>query len=416
MNRNILVIKPKTIVYWILFLTILFNPLIAELGFPSTIIYINDVLCLVLLYFLIKRRGLYTISRYGLNSTTFILIVFAITLGLSAFVNFVDPFLVIWAIRNTLRFYVFYVACIYYLSINDVEKIFDYLFWVQILNFIFALYQYFVLGLYMDRLGGIFGHGNGQALNTFQALIYAYYLAGYFSKKKPLYKVVIIGGTALIIAALAEEKAFFVYFAICTIIVVIFSRVSFKTCLIVIICALFLPVVLDLLVSLNGEDSLAILQNTDALLAYAESSYGLSRSNPFPQISKLFFDNNILHYLFGLGFGFCENSNIAIFNSPFYEKYAYLQYFDFTHQKRFLETGYLGFGTFLLLFFDNIRLMLKQIRLTKRNDFQATAILAFNVIVIMSCWFSGALIFKDAYIIYFGAAITGMIIKDRKKG
>ena len=70
----------------------------------------------------------------------------------------------------------------------------------------------------------------------------------------------------------------------------------------------------------------------------------------------------------------------------------------------------------MLLFFDNIRLMLKRILLTKRNDFQATAILAFNIIVIMSCWFSGALIFKDAYIIYFGVAITGIIVKDRKNG
>ena len=242
-----IILTPKRIIFAILCVTIISDALIAELNVPSNITYFNDLLWVLLLYYLIKRRALKSMQRTGLKSNVIILGLFAFVLFLSALLNFVNPLLVLWATRNSLRFYVFYVACIYYLNINDVKDILNLFFIVQIINFAIALYQFFALGLSRDNLGGIFGHGNGMALNTFQAIVYTYYLAGYFYKKQPLYKVIIVAITSIIIAAMAEEKAYYDYFVIITIIVIILSRVSLKTALIVVGCAVIIPFSLSLL-------------------------------------------------------------------------------------------------------------------------------------------------------------------------
>lgn len=410
---KILIITPKKIIYGILFFVIAFDALIAELHFPSSILYFNDFLWIILFVFLLKNRALKRLKRRGLQSTVFILEVFTLTLFTSSIVNFVDPVLVVWAVRNTFRFYVFFIACVYYLDRDDLNTIFEYSFYVQILNFILAMYQYFLLGLSKDNLGGIFGHGNGMALNTFQAIVYAYFLSGYFAKKHPLYKIIIVALSSIIIAALAEEKAYYVYFIIITILVVLLSRVSLKTGIVVIGCAVLLPIALSLLEKIAGKASLDILTNRETLVHYAEHSYGLNRINPFVQIKQLFFGDSTLHTLFGLGFGKCESSGFRIFTSPFYAKYGYLQYVDFTHEKRFLETGYLGFATFLLLFVDNIRIMAARIIRFRIRDYYVVTALVINVIAIVSCWFSCALIVGEAYIIYFGIAIAGIIIKEQ---
>lgn len=183
MDRSgILIITPKKIIYFILFWTILSDTLMAEFGFSGSIQYLNDIAWVILLYYIIKRNFIAKFRNYGLRSIAIAIILFIGICYISSILNFVNPLLVLWASRNMLRFYVFFIAAVIYLGRNDVIKIFDFLFIIQIISFIIALYQYFVLGFHMDNLGGIFGHGNGAALNTFQAMIVAYYLCGYLQK------------------------------------------------------------------------------------------------------------------------------------------------------------------------------------------------------------------------------------------
>ena len=265
----------------------------------------------------------------------------------------------------------------------------------------------------MDTLGGIFGHGNGAALNTFQAMILAYFLCGYLQKKQPAYKVSTILITSLLIAALAEEKAYFVYLIVVVAGSVIINRPSFKTLIIVaaVLCAV--PVGINILATVNDSWNIEVLTNMTRAMQYLDTSYGLSRTNPFPQIQSRFFNNSLLKDLFGIGFGASENCDAAsIFTSEFYNRYAYLQYFDFTHQKKFLETGYLGFGFFLMIIVMCIVTPLK--RIIRNNDYRLKAFIIFGIIAILSCWFSGAMIYNDAYIIYFGLAAGLVICKGEK--
>lgn len=408
--RRALIITPKKIVGFILFWTIISDALVAELGMSSSIQYLNDFAWVILLLYIVKNKFWTRLKYQGFSGVLYAIGAYVLICYLSAILNFVDPFLTIWASRNLIRFIVFFLSVVVFLEENDISEIFNKLFWIQIISFIIALYQYYVLGLHMDTLGGIFGHGNGAALNTFQAMMLAYFLCGYLQKKQPAYKVATILITSLLIAALAEEKAYFVYLIVVVAGSVIINRPSFKTVIIVaaVLCAV--PVGINILATVNDSWNLEVLTNMTRAVQYLDTSYGLSRTNPFPQIQSRFFNNRLLKDLFGIGFGASENCDAAsIFTSEFYNRYAYLQYFDFTHQKKFLETGYLGFGSFLMIIVMCIVTPLKHILRNKDNDYRLKAFIIFGIVAILSCWFSGAMIYNDAYIIFFGLA-AGLVV------
>lgn len=408
--RNIFIITPRKIVCFVLFWTIISDTLIAELGMSSAIQYLNDVAWVILLLYIIKNKFWTRLKNWRLSGVLYATGLYVLLCFASALINWVDPFLIVWASRNMLRFVVFFLAAVLYLHEENVTEIFDKLFLVQIVSFVIALYQYFVLGLHMDTLGGIFGHGNGAALNTFQAMILAYFLCGYLQKKQPAYKVATILITSLLVAALAEEKAYFVYLIVVVAGSIIINRPSFKTVLIVAAVVCLIPIGINVLATVNASWNLEVLTNMNRAVQYLDTSYGLSRTNPFPQIQNRFFGNSLIKDLFGIGFGASENCDAAsIFTSDFYNRYAYLQYFDFTHQKKFLETGYLGFGAFLLILIMCILTPLKSIVKQRNDDYRLKAFVVFGVVAILSCWFSGAMIFNDAYIVYFGLA-AGLII------
>lgn len=408
--RSALIITPKKIVGFILFWTIISDALVAELGMSSSIQYLNDFAWVILLLYIVKNKFWTRLKYQGFSGVLYAIGAYVLICYLSAVLNFVDPFLTIWASRNLIRFIVFFLSVVVFLEENDISEIFNKLLWIQIINFIIALYQYYVLGLHMDTLGGIFGHGNGAALNTFQAMVLAYFLCGYLQKKQPAYKVATILLTSLLIAALAEEKAYFVYLIVVVAGSVIINRPSFKTVIIVaaVLCAV--PIGINILATVNDSWNLEVLTNMTRAVQYLDTSYGLSRTNPFPQIQSRFFNNSLLKDLFGIGFGASENCDAAsIFTSEFYNRYAYLQYFDFTHQKKFLETGYLGFGSFLMIIVMCIVTPLKHILRNKDNDYRLKAFIIFGIVAILSCWFSGAMIYNDAYIIFFGLA-AGLVV------
>lgn len=408
--RGALIITPKKIVGFILFWTIISDALVAELGMSSSIQYLNDFAWVILLLYIVKNKFWTRLKYQGFSGVLYAIGAYVLICYLSAILNFVDPFLTIWASRNLIRFIVFFLSVVVFLEENDISEIFNKLLWIQIINFIIALYQYYVLGLHMDTLGGIFGHGNGAALNTFQAMVLAYFLCGYLQKKQPAYKVATILLTSLLIAALAEEKAYFVYLIVVVAGSVIINRPSFKTVIIVaaVLCAV--PIGINILATVNDSWNLEVLTNMTRAVQYLDTSYGLSRTNPFPQIQSRFFNNSLLKDLFGIGFGASENCDAAsIFTSEFYNRYAYLQYFDFTHQKKFLETGYLGFGSFLMIIVMCIVTPLKHILRNKDNDYRLKAFIIFGIVAILSCWFSGAMIYNDAYIIFFGLA-AGLVV------
>ncbi len=405
-------VTPKKIVYFVLFWTILSDTLIAELGLSGTIQYLNDVAWVILFACAAMWNFPSRFRRYGLGAVLGSMAAYAAVCFVSASINLVDPFLVLWATRNTLRFFAFYVACVVYLDRRDIDRIFSAFFVVQILSFLIALYQYYVLKFHMDNLGGIFGHGNGAALNTFQAMLFSYYLCGYLKKKQPLLKIVVVLTTSVIIAGLAEEKAFFAYLVVSATGCLLFNKLSLKGLVTTVLIVAAVPVGITLLSTANGSWNLNVLTDFGTAMDYMNSAYKISRLNPFPQINGLFFQDDLLKKLLGVGFGGAESCEAsALLTSDFFRQYAYLQYSDFTQQKILIETGLLGFGSYLCFFIANIASVWKKARACKRDDYRFRSAAVFGAVAILSCWFSGALIFGDAYLVFFGVAAGAVMCK-----
>ena len=156
---------------------------------------------------------------------------------LGATINAVSPLLVLWAMRNNLRFFVFFLVCVDALDLTDVTKfigLFKKFFWI---NLVMCTVQYFVFGLRADYVGGFFGvtRGCNCYLNVFICIVCAIAIADYFSSKIKAGKLVAYLAAALVMAVFAELKVFYVELVLMVGCVVILSKPSFKTVLISII-------------------------------------------------------------------------------------------------------------------------------------------------------------------------------------
>jgi hypothetical protein len=334
-------------------------------------------------------------------------------------VNFVSVPLIVWAIRNTYRFFLFFLACILVLEKEDVEKIFDIMCKFQVLNVILTLYQYFELGKKQDFLGGIFGYSSGcnAYTNIYLALILIYILSKYIYKKVKIWPVLALIFSSLIIAAMAEIKIFFIEFVIIVLMAILLSRPSSKTLKITGFS------VIGLLVGLYAFSQMfpgayQDLININKMIEYNTTviwGYNISRWGAFKEINEIFFHNNIFLNLFGYGFGNCEYSSLDLFTSNFYRQYGNYHYQWFAHQTWFLEGGYSGFGLFIIFF---VLIFIWGVKnKNKLGNYKEFGLIAqiFSVIVIISLWYNCSSRIEVAYLMFFALAAPLVIYKSVKK-
>nr|WP_288730324.1 hypothetical protein [uncultured Anaerobutyricum sp.] len=402
----------RILVSFCIIFSIIENALIFELHFPTNISYLTDIAVFVIMV-LMTTQGKKNML-FEKNYLLFLVIIYTASLFFGIIYNGINFKLLLWATRNTYRFYIFYFACIRYFHFSDIEKIINVMFILNIVSTFIGLYQFLILGYIQDNVGGIFGHGNGAALNTFSALLVAIYFCAYMKKKVKISKFLIVLISTSLIAAIAEEKAFFVYIAAIVFTYLLVNKATPKMILIGIVIAIIMIFAIKYLYETNEWMSRRGMYSIDAYIVYAKESYGINRLNPFSDINKKFFKGNIFLNLFGYGFGNCElSTGVKALTSDFAQKYYNLQFYDFTSQMRFLETGYVGFITYIS-FFIYIALFAMKYRksLNKTLSLYSNITICYVVVVVISIWMSSALRAKEAYIIYFGLAILPIIKQD----
>lgn len=416
MNINkCLTINGRKMVFFILYFTIIMETLIAEFKFPQSIRYLNDIA----IFFILLLMNVKFFKTFNESNNTIIVFgigLFFITSTISALFNFVPVRLFIWALRNSFRGIILLFAATVYLNENDLSKIFDTLLKLQIINLLLALYQFFILNHKMDDIGGIFGYGNGAGVNIFNALLIAYYLNKYLYEKKGFLKLFFVIVSSIIIAAVAEEKMTYIMFGIIFLISVLFSKFSFKKLIAVLIGILGMVIGLFIL-KYYYPDMYEIMTDFDLLIKYSqttyEEGYRIPRLGAFKFISNNFFDSTF-NEIFGLGFGNGETSNIAIFQSDFYNRYGSYNYRWFTHQWIFLESGYLGILSFILMFGTILISLIKKIRKATINQkiYLITSI-CMGICCIITIWYNATLKVDMEYLAYFSVAI-GLVATNKK--
>ena len=403
---------------FVLFFTLVMEALIAELHFPGSIRYLNDLL-IFSLFLTMAVRPYRTARVVGIPILIATLVVFFV-FSASSIVNGVRIELYLWASRNTFRGLVFFFACVTYLRKDDLPFIFDKLYVLQIISLVLALYQRFVLGLTMDYVGGIFGHGNGAGVNPFNALLFAYFLNQYLAGRTSVRKLVVVTLSSFIIAAVAEEKFTFVAFAVITLVSLLLTKVNTKVALAIVVVAVAGYVGMRILRTMYPA-MFDILSSFDAIEGYltstSEGGYELPRVGSFSVIENLIFNNDPTKRLLGVGFGNGETSNFSFLVGPYYTLYGYLHYRWFTHQWTFFECGYLGFFAYLAFFIVvAVSLFATRWKAGEEELSSLTCCFALSLCVIISIWYNATLKTDMCYISYFSLAIGFIAMKRKSEG
>lgn len=386
---------------------------------PSSITFLTDIINIVLcLYMVWSRKNIF--RRVDAKPLEIILLVLVGFIVVSATLNLVYPQYFLWGCRKYFRGIIFFVACVRFLDSDDYEKILEFTFWLQIVNLLISLYQFFVLNLRQDFLGGIFGTSQGcnAYSNVFFFIIVSFYISRYLRNRKYLPKMLFIIISCLLLAALAELKIFFLEFALILLLELYFSKPSFKKIVICIISVITFIVAMAIFEKLfpsfyarmtNLADYISIGRDIE------EGAYNISRIGAFRQVNELFLHTPFQRF-FGLGLGNCENAPVDFLISPFFKKYGRYNYLWFGHTTNYMETGWIGTTLLLMIFAYHFIYSLikeKKCAITFCYDFVFIKTL---IIIITANYFYNNFIRDDIqYIVYFVLAMPYVIWKETKQ-
>lgn len=263
-------------------------------------------------------------------------------------------------LRNNGRYFIFLFACILFLKAQWREwyrRIFDGLFW---LNLVVTLYQYFVLHINWDFLGGIFGTvaGCNAYTNVFFLIVITLSLLRYLNGQEKAWLCLVKCAAALVITAMAELKMFVLEFAVILVLAVILTKFTRRN-LILALCGLagvFLCIRLMVLIFpwWDGWFSFENIWKT------ATSSVGYTGVGDMNRLTAVPIAWNTYletwpQKLFGLGLGNCDAAALPGMASPFYAANWQTNYIMFSSGFVMLETGLVGLifylGIFLTIFF-----------------------------------------------------------------
>lgn len=347
-------INGKNLIYLQIIYNCFAKYLIVDLGLPSLLNYVTDLITLLLFCVTLKKLNFH-IPRRNIAINLSILLLLCMTLSFIVDISSIG--LYVWSLRNIFRFYVFFFACIYCLEEQDIIKIFEILEKILIINFAICGYEYFIEGMNYDFLGGSFGNGvaggNGP-LNLLMIIVSGYVLIQYVYKNKSLREVLGIIVGCLAIAAVAELKVYFFEIIIAVIFVVGFVKHDLKMLATVFLLCCFGLAAIGVYNKLypNNAGFLSSEYIIDYVLTRTYgSSTDINRLTAISIISDRCFQGRLKPTWFGLGLGNGTTAQFGFLKSPFYLQYGdRLKYTWFTHAYMFVEGGYVGLVLYFAFF------------------------------------------------------------------
>ncbi len=392
--------------YFVLFMPFFLAFFIDILRIPSFIKYTIDIAWVMGIVLLFMRRKIV----FDKNLLPFLVFIagFFLYVFIGYVLNYQSVFYFLWGFRNNFRFYFAFIIFCMLFTEEHAEfglKIMDILFWV---NVVVSLFQFFVLGLEQDFLGGIFGTEKG--CNAYSLVFFTIVLSKslllFMEKKESAFKCFFKCGLILVISALAELKFFFVAFVIVLFLSTMLTSFSWRKFFVIFLSALLLVFASSILSQLFGSDGDISFENLINLITaknYATEN-DLSRFGAVPTISKSIMKNP-MERLFGLGLGNCDTSTFAICNTPFYQIYSFLHYNWFSSAFLFLETGFVGLVSYLLFFVMCLAFSHKQSKREGANKLFCHMAMIMSVICITLTFYNASLRVEVAYMIYFILAL-----------
>lgn len=405
---------------------LVFNGTFASFPVLSKIRYLTDIVTIALAVGLFFDRK----SLYNLKGKAYYipLLIYSIVCVSTAIAYKTPIIIFLWAVRNTFRFFVFFFACIVYVQKDDIKKFCDFIIKLQFINVPLMLIQHFYFKQFTreevrfpsDHISGIFGFNTGSngLINIYICIVLIIILIDFFEREKINWIHIFSLGNVMFCMAFAELKVFLpeaiVIFIICCFFY--FRKIVQKPLLLAVITSLFifcLIVGIILMIGLYPGTQKNFQKSYSEYEAATSSVYKLGRIGAFSKINDIFFKNDILKNLFGLGFGNCEYSNFSFLVSDFYQKYGDYNYRWFTHQMLYLETGAVGFISFASFFITMAIQALVVFCKQPSNKKTAVFSIALSAVLFSNLWYNCIIRADFGYICYFCLAFTPILINNK---
>ena len=399
----------------IIYLQIIYNLivkfLINELHMPHFLNYFTDYLNMILIILILQNftGKLKKIKEIRIQLIIIILYFIVTFVGL---IIYRQPILLyIWALRNTFRFYVFFFGCVIFLKKEDITSMIHMLISLSFLNIIFCFFQWKVMGLQQDYLGGIFGSviGMNGYLNVFLVIVLTIIIIEYSYNNLSIKTLILEFISLVLIAAVAEMKFFFIEFIIIILLYILLTQKNYKVFIYLIVGGILIYFGIQKFYELfpNWDNFFTFEKILKSSKSYSTAD-DLGRLTALDKIKTLFLDDNGLRLLFGIGFGNAETSSIKMFESSFYNRYSYLHYIWLSDAWIFLETGYLGLifniGFYFSIF---VKCFNKKLKTINKSFVYTGQIISFICIVLT--FYNSSLRTEAGYFMFYFLSIPFII-------
>ena len=420
----------KSLVWFQLYYLLFYGFFRDIVGLPGYIAYFLDVINIILLLYTAVNNKIWKVPRGQYRFLYFWIFFFFLSTLIGLIIVDGSLVLYVWGIRNTFRYYIFFISCAILLDISDICEIADIFKRVYLINLIVCTIE-LLMGYRGDYLGGIFGvqQGCNGYLNLFLVILSSIYIIEYLDKKNGLMKTGLFILSGFYLMAIAELKVFLFELPIIILLAMINAKFSFRKIVLIMTGVIGMAVGISLL-GYFFEDSGLSFFTSDALVKYMgdngyTNSGDLSRFNAVFQLHKRFLSSTRGNELFGIGLGNASYSGMfSFFNSSFYRLYNALHYQWFTDAFIYIETGIIGlifFEGFFVVIYIFSKSAVKNIEtISSGSDVeverelkiavQASGIVAIMCIIISV--YNSSLSMDSAYMIYFIAAVP--VIVDLK--
>ena len=407
-----LTIRKKTTAEWLVLFTLVmpffFSLLMELLGLPSVIKYTLDIAWICLLVLILFKRNLYL--EAPVRHLVFIIVLFFLATIVGLVMNYQSILYYLWGLRNNLRFFVFFIACIVFMksrTVGSVLKFFDLLLWI---NVPIVLFQYFFMGKNQDYLGGIFGVqvGCNGYMNIFLVIVTTWSILRYLNKKESVQYCFAKCAAALLIAVLSELKAFFIELMIIVFMATLITRFSWKKLWIIVGIITGVVVGAELMGKLFP--TFADWFKWEKIWETISSDRGYTSRGDMNRMTTItialerFLDTGG-EKLFGLGLGNCDYATFDFLTTPFYRLYHRLNYAWFSSSFVILETGFVGLILYCFFFVRLFFAARKEAKLHKERQVYAQAAQILSVVCGMLIIYNSSLRVESAYMMFFALAL-----------
>ena len=355
--------KPSTVIYIQILYCFFVRFLTIQIGIPSAIKYIFDYLTIILLLQIILHSN----KTYNINirKPLIFMALFAAVAIISTVYNGSSFVLFFWGIRLNFRFFIFFIACVIFLKRKNLDDIMKLLLIMLPINTVLVVYQYAVMGLRFDYLGGLFGThlASHSEFITYLIIVTLISIILYVEKKLNIVQLLLDLGMLLFLAAICEIKVLFIIIPMIVVVAAFLSFPNSRALNLIIACVVLMPLSFSLMLIIYPQWAEQLSNIQDAIfnttMVQYSSEVSLSR---FTAASYLL--TNIIvepfQKVFGIGFGNADY--FLTYTSSFYERYDMLNYNIFRYSLVLIELGVIGLIVYCLFF---VSLTLESIRIRK---------------------------------------------------